>query len=387
MIFFALLLACEEGDQCLSATVSKAGNDGVGIELDAEPGRIGARLVRPEDALIAQAVVVHIFGGWFDQPYSASADVVPEGAVVIRPALAGDGWGDGEDDRRGPLGRAAVAAALRFAAGVDRDAAGCSLKDRAPLADPEQVILFGMSNGGNLALATLADSELEVPEPEGVVVWETPAGPQFVGHEFRGDDSLYEPGACTLDDESGIVCALPAVGFGEGEDGACFDVDGDGGCFEENAFGGTVNPATGLRVLSPVLLAAAEAAGVQSAEWASVAESEAFWAERDAARAADEVVTRFPDLPFLLLASTSDHAIPELEDHPHVFGLGEALQRAGAAWTRLNPGRAVSGLAEEGEANAPMELASAEGWLMEEEEESPLREPLSWAVRELLLLP
>ena len=85
----------------------------------------------------------------------------------------------------------------------------------------------------------------------------------------------------------------------------------------------------------------------------------------------------------MLLASECDHAIPELDDRPHVMGLGEALQRAGAAWVRLNPGSGWSGLEEENPVNLPLRLAVPGGWLLTDAEESPLRTSAGWAVSEL----
>lgn len=387
MIWLALALGCEEPDPCLVPAEEEVGDDGAAIELEADVGRIEARVLRPSVALAGQPVMVQVFGAWSAEPQSESSGVVPEGVVVVRPALAGADWGDGLDDRRGPLGRAAVAAALRYAAGVDHDAAGCRLVDRAPAADPDRVVLFGMSNGGNVAFATLADAALDVPEPVGMLTWETPAGPQFVNHEFAGDDALYAAGSCELDEHAAIQCALPSVGFGQSSGVRCFDLDGDGACEGETPLVGTIDPASELRALSPRLLAAAEVAGVGALGWATPEDSERFWSERDAALASAAVVSRFPGLPFMILASETDHAIPELEDHPHVFGLGEALQRAGAAWVRLNPGSAASGLGDENEANATLSLAAGKGWLLPDEDESPLSESVRWAVNELVALP
>ncbi len=383
MTLLLSFLACEEAHPCMIATVSVSGTDGVGIELEDQGQRLGARMVRPEVAVASLPVVVQIFGGWAPSAVSESSGVVPDGTVVVRPALADEGWGDGEDDRRGAQGRAAVATALRYATGRERDAGGCSIVDRAPEADPDRVVLFGMSNGGNLALATLADSALDVPELDGVLTWETPAGAQFVNHEFMGDDSLYAPGACRLDSGSAIRCDLPDLGFGAEEDERCFDLGGDGGCFGDVAFSGTVDETTGLRALSSTLLTAAELAGATAPDWSTPEESELFWGERDAARVASAVVARFPALRFMLLGSESDHAVPELEDHPHLFGFGQALLQAGAAWVRLNPGSTWSGLADENSVNAPLVLDSPEGWLLPEDAESPLRTPAGWGVSEL----
>ena len=67
-----------------------------------------------------------------------------------------------------------------------------------------------------------------------------------------------------------------------------------------------------------------------------------------------------------------------------VFGLGEALQGAGAAWTRLNPGTAwLPELSEENPPNAPLRLDDPTGSLVSEAAEEPLAELLAAAVLEL----
>jgi acetyl esterase/lipase len=359
------------------------GKTGASVVLEAEEGSLPSRVVRPGGADGALPVVVQVFGAWTSGPLGASSDVVPEGSVVVRPSLADPAWGDGTDDRRGPLGRAAVAAALRYAAGQEADSSGCRIRDRAPEADSDRVVLLGMSNGGNLVMATLADPALDLATPAGVVTWETPAGAAFVNHEFAGADALYAPASCALDALGAVVCPLPDVPFGVDGDSRCFDTNGDGDCEGEEVLHGTLDPSSDRRVLSPPLLAAALAAGAAAPDWASPEESATFWAERDASVAAVPVVERFPDLGFLLLASETDHAAAELEDHPHVFGFGEALHRAGAAWVRLNPGREFSGFQSENAVNAPLRLAAPVGWLLDEEDESPLRECAGWAVAEL----
>ena len=104
---------------------------------------------------------------------------------------------------------------------------------------------------------------------------------------------------------------------------------------------------------------------------------------RDAARLAGALVAAQPELPILLLASATDH-VQTLPDHPHVFGLGEALQGAGAAWTRLNPGTAwLPELSEENPPNAPLRLDDPTGSLVSEAAEEPLAELLAAAVLEL----
>jgi len=168
-------------------------------------------------------------------------------------------------------------------------------------------------------------------------------------------------------------------------DGAlCFDIDGDAACAaDEVARTEAVDPLTGRFATSPELLALARAAGTLPADWDDETESAAFWAARDAALAAPAVVARYPDGAHLLIGSETDHVLTGLGDHPHLYALGQRLQEAGAAWVRLNPGAAWTGLTDENAVGAPLRVGTADAWLLSEDEESPLEHTLDAAVAEL----
>lgn len=364
--------------------------EGIGdIDLDAElvasQGRVAMRIVGPSNGDPASLpVVVDLFGQWTTTTRPEEGSIPVPGAIVVRVALTGEAWADGVDDARGPNARASVAAALQYAGGALADADGCFLNERFPAANTAVVVLLGQSNGGNLAAATLADAGLEFPAPTAMVFWETPAGAQFVDMDFGSTDEVYSPGSCALNTETGVTCAyLPGLALATDGDTVCFDLDRDGLCTSPDIRPRAhPDPVTGKRASSPPFADAIEAAGL-NAPWNTRPEALAFWAERDATRLAPAVIARFPNLRFLLLASESDHVLTSLDDHPHVFGLGQALQSAGAAWVRLNPGASYTGFDSENAINLPLVLNDSTPWLLSEEEEGPLSSLYAAAVEEV----
>ncbi|MFZ5478391.1 MAG: alpha/beta hydrolase family protein [Myxococcota bacterium] len=340
-----------------------------------------------EDERRPVSVVVH--GGWEDGGAFLGPDLV---ALDLSPGLAsvhldlpGGGESTGTSDRRGPTARSAVATALRYAAGLAGDLDGCTIEGRVPAADPADVHVVGLSNGGNLAAATLADPDLDVPAVRGLVFWETPAGSPFATVAHGNDPTVYEPGACALDEDSVARCDYPLESLVADAARVCFDLDGDAACGDADVEQhGVVDPGTARRMLDPAIAAELEARGSLPADVAGAEAAEAWWAERDAARAAPALVAAHPDLPVILVASEEDHVLAHA-DHPHVYALGEALQRAGVAWSRLNPG--VDHLPAVGERendpNASMSLSDPDLGLLTEDAENPLGAALSAAVLEL----
>lgn len=388
MILATVLATVGCGTEPADTAACEAVNEGsadLDIEFSTDFGVVSARVVGDTAGEPGSApVVVQLFGRWDSTTRPPEGNIPIPGTVLVRVALAGAGWGDGTDDVRGPNARAAVAEALRYARGNAVDREGCRVNDRFLVANPEVVVLLGQSNGGNLAAATLADATLDFPQPSALVAWEPPAGAQFVAMEFGASDDVYDPGSCKFSTDVGITCAFrEELALAVDGDDACFDLDADGLCGSEDAQPQPpTDPMTGLPAPSPAFAEALVAAGL-APNWDSVEQARAFWADRDASRLASAVVERFPDLPFLLLASEEDHALPNLADHPHVFGLGEALQGAGARWVRLNPAMAYTSLADENEPNLPLTLADPSGWLYAEDEESPLSGVYVHAVSEV----
>ena len=143
---------------------------------------------------LPRIVSVVLPGGFSPDHIPAStANLLREDAGIIQvyldlPGANGQPSTPGEMDHYGEQSRRAVAAALRYAAGEISDDAGLSLVERIEASSAPPLVLVGRSNGGNLATATLADSNLNLPPVDGLVLWETPAGPQFILTELTDDE-------------------------------------------------------------------------------------------------------------------------------------------------------------------------------------------------------
>lgn len=374
---------CAEGEDIGRSTLAAR------TKFTGSEGSIAAEIHWPTRAPEGEAwpVAVIVPGGFAGDSVAVgeveTAIQNDEGVISVHVDTSGPEWADGVDDMRGVRGRKAVALALDYAAGLLADDNTCQVTDRSAAARTDRVVLVGMSNGGNLAAATLADPELGLPPVSGFVAWESPAGAAFVNAEHHNSDVLYTPGSCTVD-ASGVHCpyAIPELALTR-DGNLCFDDDDDAQCrATELVVYGTTDRTSGVHILSPDLTAAAESQGLMPERTAPSVDSATFWQERDAAWVADQIVDRHPDLPVLLVASETDHVLTGLSDHPHVFGLGERLQAAGVAWLRLNPGHDWSGYAEENEPNLPLLVSAASGWLTPESG-PPLEENISAAVREI----
>lgn len=359
----------------------------LGTTLDGDAGDLHVELLAPEhagsDATWPIAVVIH--GAWDAAgtpvgPGGVSLDV-SRGMLALHLDLPGGGKSDGFDDRRGPGARAAVATALRYAAGELADQDGCTVAEREPGADPSLVVLVGLSNGGNLAVATLADAELDVPAVSGLVTWETPSFPQAVNVELGNDPSVYEPGSCALDG-GGVACAFDASLALADAPAVCLDLDADRRCSAgpDILVLGARDPAAGKAAVS---LPLRQALGPDPIElFDSAEESAAFWSERDSTALAEALVAAQPDLPVLLVASEEDHVL-RWPDHPHVVGWLAALQAAGVAWSRINPGTDWVPAAGENAPGQAFGLGGAPPRYLSEDEEAPLGATLAGAVEEL----
>ncbi len=344
---------------------------------------VRARFHAPRAGARALTAAVVLHGSWEDAGIAADAPIVDAPDVVtVQLDYPGGGGSEGVGDRRGASARAAVAAVLGWAAGTVVDSDGCTLPTRAPgVAGPP--VLVGASNGGNLAVASLADPALALPELAGVVTWETPSDAAFATVAYGNDPTVYTPDTCVLDDDGAVSCAVPdRVRLARSSEGLCFDVGFDGGCDAADPRVGFVRDPSGVHVYAPFIATLIEESGIVD-DAMSRADTDLWWAERSATRAAAAAVARWPDLPFLLLGSAEDHVLA-WPDHAHVWALGEALQRAGARWTRLNPGT-VDGW-EPNPVDLPLRLDDRQGELLPEEAESPLDGLLGAAVTELAAL-
>ncbi len=365
-----LLAACEPDlhdsarDPCRSVCRDASGEH---ILVHVPSDRIGSTVaieLNPcvqHRALPDGAPVVVVLAGGFKalvSPVEPDERVIAtqQGVVALYPSFAttaGDFVYEHVGDYRGSGARWAAEAALQYAAGELADTQGCLLEERiAGALSGQAPWVHGQSNGGNLAIALLADDTLSLPELAGVTTFETPASAQFVTLEVGSADNplpLYQEGSCSFAADEGLTCALdydaiawdPNASNVDGHRGlAFFDLDDDG-VYDE----GSDSPVWGIRpevdgerwiVYSPSLTAALWDADIEADGLLSVEEALSFWSLRDASLATEAAMQRYPDLPFLVMGTERDHNLG-VDDHAHISGLAHALMDRGASWVRINP--------------------------------------------------
>lgn len=313
------------------------------------------------EALPDGAPVVVVLQGGFKaiaSPVERDERVVETrtGMVALYPSFptdAGDFVSGMVGDYRGSGARLATAVALEWAAGTSSDEEGCTLQDRIPAQLSQQPPwLVGQSNGGNLAVGLLADDSIELGEISGVVTFETPASAQFVTLEvgsITAPSPLYQDGSCSWSETEGLDCPMDYDLLGwdndaTNEDGhrgvAYFDLDKDGSFDEasDDAVWGIRPEVDDSRqvVYSPPMSQALRDRQLGPPELLPQDDIVAFWAYRDASRAAPGAMERWSELPFVVIGTEQDHSLG-VGDHAHVSGLAHALRESGSSWVRVNP--------------------------------------------------
>ena len=299
-------------------------------------------------------VVVVVDGGWGPGDLDLYAPLSEAGYVVVDPTFpgaTGDGWrNDGEDDLRGADSLAALASVVRYASGDLADADGTLLRERVPHASPDNLGVFGRSNGGNAAIAAIAEHGLA--QVRWLVVWESPVGDQYVTLELN-DNPYYVPGTCgvrtcpwdglteaLVHDPDAVVERVLSDDELHAVPGAIgLDLDGDGALTpDDRVFLGIVGPSDPLQLYPSVELSEAiDAAGLPRPAWLPPhAEVDAFWALRDGSRSVAAAHQVAPDLFVLHVGGVADH-MQDSPDYPHARSHIEAWLEAGHTRVRLNP--------------------------------------------------
>ncbi len=306
-------------------------------------------LIWEPETPLAAVPVVSLQGAWEPDQVPTEPDRTDllrgYGLLQVHVDLPGAPGDPESSDWFGAGSRAAVALALRFAVGQAVDQDGRTVFDRVPDLQVAALGLVGSSNGGNLAVATLADPDLDLPAVAFLAAWETPAGPQLVLRET----TLEVFHGCTLQD--GLVCDVDLTALRDG-DPPWLDLDGDGQQSDDEPGYQGLNLGEDGQMHSPTLLQALPLAEGRP----TVEDAEAWFAWRDASRLADQAVDRFPDLAVIVTGSALDHG-DTLPGHPQVVGLGQAFVDAGA-WVRLLGDKAYTGLVPELPAGEGLDLAA-----------------------------
>ncbi len=181
----------------------------------APDGGIAARVFYPSTGARRYAagapIVVDVQGGW-SANHSIAAEPTEEveahGIIQISYLLPGgvapEMASGGVYDVRGEDCIRATADVLRFAAGDLADAEGQLITDHVPHALTSNVGIAAGSNGGNLAIAALAQHGDEV-DVQWLAAWESPLGDQYATVELN-DNPFYEPGTCDA-----TTCPIPGL--------------------------------------------------------------------------------------------------------------------------------------------------------------------------------
>ncbi|MCD4749418.1 MAG: hypothetical protein K8R59_08585, partial [Thermoanaerobaculales bacterium] len=326
---------------------------------------------------------------------SASAYTV-EGLIVITFLYPGGGppgiGSDGVYDERGDTSQRALRDVLLFAGGELRDSFDRSLSEIVGGNAREDLAgILALSNGGSIAITTLARYGDEIRPLAFLVSWESPTSDQILGVELGAHDLDPDPevdfnGDGVLDndvingayigydfpqldiDYDRMKYAPDATLFVRGRPRGTglffFDNDGDGvltlsdpatGETDTNSNGALdpeedfplagVNhtPVPGgdsYQMLSRAATAYAHAAGLSDpwpSHYATEAQTAAYWSIRDAAELFPTAMASQPNIAGMSLFGIRDH-VQSTTDHAHIHHYVDGFLGSGH-WHRLNPDR------------------------------------------------
>lgn len=347
-------------------------------------GTLAVRVVLPaaDDTLFPSGapVVVEVPGGTgaggLTTP-SLAFHRVAYVSFLLPGGRQGEFRSDGTYDRRGTACIAALADVLRFAGGQATDTLGRTIRDLSttPVLT-DNVGVLALSNGGALAVVTLALHGPTLGWVRWLVGWENPSSsqlvtadagpgenfacpgppprdrPRFVNPAYRGfangfidiDYSriAYDPAAAALFLDGNGNGTYDTVVRPDGCRVPDLDLDGVLDPDEDFRLHSQFEEPSGRQHFSLQAVHAAASAGLFGAAWPTwletPEESTAFWWLRDEAQHAETLAQLRPDLDVILVASAVDH-VQTPADHPHIWQMYELLRCAGV-WVRLNPGRA-----------------------------------------------
>ena len=250
----------------------------------------------------------------------------------------------------------------------------CTLSDRLPGGLSGEVVMAGSSNGGNLAWATAADTEVEIPVLSGIASFESPISSQMMTVEPGGEAEpaeFFRAGHCELDETLHMSCdhGYAHIAFdpsaSEETDGVLFIDENDDQLLSpgESTLDPVFSPADDAWIHpTEALMAAADLPLVRRADAAT---AERFWAEREATQQLRGAAARFPSLAGIATGTEVDHILTGLELPVHVTGLVSAMQSAALSWSRLHPDAAyvaqLTGFKEAQEYEAPPEYGARGG--------------------------
>lgn len=341
------------------------------------PGKgLAVNVIYPESPRYSEGapVVVVVPGGQRADGLLATTHAAQQGFAEVRFAFPGGGTeafrSTGDYDSRGPICQIALKDVLLFALGKTSDYQGRTINSLVPTqVATNNVGILGWSNGGNIALVTMAKYAKELKDLSWICFFESPIGAlfypanlggahdQFVNKHYREGSSAtgqvlvdwrkiaYQANAQKMPGEHKKV--------GEPEiEGVVFFDDNRNGIWEEiSEYGLSYATDSGLekQFYPPDALKALVRFKVDPGGWVKVArpeEAENYFNERDGSLYISDVCQAYPNLLVMLVGTQIDH-YQRQNDHPHIGYLYNAFLTKKIRFLCLNPDpRYVAKIAE-----------------------------------------
>lgn len=337
------------------------------IPSTAAPGEgLAVNIIYPEKPRYKEGapVLVVVPGGNTPSGLDFSMHAAQQGFVEVRFSFPGGGKtgfrSGGIYDFRGAQCRQALKDVLRFANGQVADQQGKSIGQLVPVpVKNETVGAVGWSNGGNVLLTTLAEFPSELQFIAWLAFYESPIGSIFFPPALGGAQDLlpnknYRQGTAatgnpiidfrklTFQPES-IKNPGTHKKAGEPEIPGVlyFDENGNKTWEEATEFAFTYSTDLGLdkQIYAPAITKGL-LNNPNTKEWpekvATLAESRAYFQQRDGSLCIKNVAKNFPNLLVSIFASRLDH-LQRQQDHPHIALQYNAWLEYGVKFLRLNP--------------------------------------------------
>jgi len=338
------------------------------IPSETAPGQgLAVNVIYPNKPRYSEGapVVVVAPGGEAASGLQFSTHAAQSGFAEVRFAFPGGGnpgfASSGIYDNRGLLSQQALRDVLLFAAGKTKDTQGRSISKLLPVpVATKQIGLIGWSNGGNIATITLSKYAPQLSFLQFLVFYESPLGSMFYPPMLGGAQDLFQnrhyrqgsaaTGQCLVDYRK--IAYQPKghkspgshkkLGQPEIEGIVFFDENANQQWDEEREFALPYCCDVGLekQIYPPNVTVALKRSGLFKEKWpkniAGLAESEAYFHERDGSLFLRDVAKAMPNLFVCVIGTQLDH-LQRQADHPHIPLNYNVWLTSKVRFVRLNP--------------------------------------------------
>lgn len=321
-------------------------------------------------------VVVVASGGEAASGLEFSTHASQSGFAEVRFAFPGGGKpgfaSSGTYDFRGPASQQALRDVLLFAAGKKNDVQGRSINKLVPQKLYNSTIgMIGWSNGGNIALITLAKFAAQLNFVGWLAFYETPLGAMFYPPSLGGASDFvqnkhYREGSAATGKPLVDYRKLSYQAVGQKNIGAhkklgepelsgvlFFDENGNKLWEEDTEFAFPYASVAGFnkQIYPPAVTQALQRMNVFKEGWpstvATLAESQKYFDERDGSIYLSDLAKARPDLLVMVVGTQIDH-LQRQTDNPHIPLNYNGWLSNRLKFVRLNPDpayvAAVSGM-------------------------------------------